>query len=428
MNTKIAIKSDKLTPFGGIFYVLDQFDRFIGRRVDTELGLRCAFYGYQYSEIFRALFSVFLCGGTRIEDINAYLKDDLLSRPNTKVPSSDTILKGISELATDNIEYSSSKNNAYSFNPATKLNDLMVKLLLETGQLKKNQAYDVDFDHQFIETEKYDAKRTYKHFKGYGPGVTTINGLTVHIENRDGNTNVRFMQEETLRRMFANLENNGLKVRRFRADCGSYTQKVVTCALKHAEFIYIRAERCASLYEKVKKRTDWETVEINNETYQVRSFPFDSFEGVEHYRLVVQRQKKKSNEQLDLFDGEYTYRCILTNNWNMEDEQVIRYYNERGASERVFDQMNNDFGWSSLPKSFMNENAVFLLITAMAHNFYHYLVSIPLMAQFGIKTTSRIKRFIFKFITVPAKWIKTARTYVLKFYTNRPYDKIFALE
>ena len=27
--------------------------------------------------------------------------------------------------------------------------------------------YDVDFDHQFIETEKYDAKHTYKKFSLY---------------------------------------------------------------------------------------------------------------------------------------------------------------------------------------------------------------------------------------------------------------------
>ena len=31
--------------------------------------------------------------------------------------------------------------------------------------------YDVDFDHQFIKTEKYDAKPTYKKFLGYRPGV-----------------------------------------------------------------------------------------------------------------------------------------------------------------------------------------------------------------------------------------------------------------
>ena len=29
-------------------------------------------------------------------------------------------------------------------------------------------SYDLDFDHQFIETEKYDAKMTYKKFTGFG--------------------------------------------------------------------------------------------------------------------------------------------------------------------------------------------------------------------------------------------------------------------
>ena len=52
--------------------------------------------------------------------------------------------------------------------------------------------YDVDFDHQFIETEKYDAKPTYKKFLGYRPGVAVIGDVIVGIENRDGNTNVRF--------------------------------------------------------------------------------------------------------------------------------------------------------------------------------------------------------------------------------------------
>jgi hypothetical protein len=33
--------------------------------------------------------------------------------------------------------------------------------------------------------------------------------------------------------------------------------------------------------------------------------------------------------------------------------------------ERIFDDMNNGFGWARLPKSFMAENTVFLLLTAM---------------------------------------------------------------
>ena len=37
--------------------------------------------------------------------------------------------------------------------------------------------------------------------------------------------------------------------------------------------------------------------------------------------------------------------------------------------------MNNGFGWSRLPKSFMAENTVFLLLTALIHNFYKTIMS-----------------------------------------------------
>ena len=47
------------------------------------------------------------------------------------------------------------------------LNTLLLNCLLSTGQLKEGEGYDVDFDHQFIEAEKFDAKPTYKKFLGY---------------------------------------------------------------------------------------------------------------------------------------------------------------------------------------------------------------------------------------------------------------------
>ena len=43
----------------------------------------------------------------------------------------------------------------------------------------------------------------------------------------------------------------------------------------------------------------------------------------------------------------------------------------------------------------MNQNTVFLLLTAMAANFYRYIVALPLMAVlFGIKATDRVKSFL----------------------------------
>ena len=142
---KVQHKSEKISAFGGIFFVLDIFDRILSSVIDSHLGLRSKLIGYQYSEIIRAVFSVFCCGGNCMEDLNLYLKDVLTERPHTRVPSADTVLRGIEELATENISYTVEKTgNVYDFNTAEKLNQLLVKLLLATGQLKEGGEYDVD--------------------------------------------------------------------------------------------------------------------------------------------------------------------------------------------------------------------------------------------------------------------------------------------
>ena len=76
-------------------------------------------------------------------------------------------------MATANTTYTSETGKSYDFNTATKLNSLLVRVLLNTGQLAAGDSYDQDFDHQFIETEKYDAKMTNKKFNGYRPSSVT---------------------------------------------------------------------------------------------------------------------------------------------------------------------------------------------------------------------------------------------------------------
>ena len=63
---KIQIKSEKLTPFGGFFRVMEQFDSTLSSIIDSTLGLRCRSLGYQYSEIIRSLMSIHFCGNSCI--------------------------------------------------------------------------------------------------------------------------------------------------------------------------------------------------------------------------------------------------------------------------------------------------------------------------------------------------------------------------
>ena len=231
--------------------------------------------------------------------------------------------------------------------------------------------------------------------------MAVIGDLIVGIENSDGNTNVRFHQKDTLKRFFERLEQNGLTTNRFRADCGSCSEEIVEEIEKHCKSFYIRANRCSSLYNDIFALRGWKTEEINGIEFELNSILVEKWKG-KAYRLVIQRQKRMDSVQ-DLWEGEYTYRCILTNDYESSVREIVEFYNLRGGKERIFDDMNNGFGWDRLPKSFMAENTVFLLLTALIRNFYKVIIQRLDIKRFGLNATSRIKAFVFKFISVPAK-------------------------
>lgn len=421
---KIQNKSEKITSFGGIFPIMEQFDALMTQVIDSTLGLRCKSYGYQYSEILRSLMCVYFCGGSCIEDVTTHLMKHLSLHPTLRTCSADTILRAIEELTCDNTQYTSASGKLYEFNTADTMNNLLLNALLATGQLKKGQEYDFDFDHQYLETEKYDTKPTYKKFLGYGPGIAVIDDMIVGIENRDGNTNVRFNQRDTLERIFKRLEDRGVSISRARMDCGSCSEDIVETVEAHCKHFYIRANRCSSLYDSMFALAGWKREEINGIEFELNSILVEKWKG-KPYRLVIQRQRRMDSE-LDLWEGEYTYRCILTNDYESSARDVVEFYNLRGGKERIFDDMNNGFGWSRLPKSFMAQNTVFLIMTALIRNFYKAIMRRLDVREFGLRTSSRIKTFVFKFISVPAKWIRTSRQFVLNVYTdNSAYTNLF---
>ena len=124
-------------------------------------------------------------------------------------------------------------------------------------------------------------------------------------------------------------------------------------------------------------------------------------------------------------ENTHTYR-YLTNDSRIFHKKLSSSITFVEEKERIFDDMNNGFGWDRLPKSFMAENTVFLLLTALIRNFYKAIIHRLDVKRFGLNATSRIKAFVFRFVSVPAKWIRTSRRYVLNIYTcNNAYADIF---
>ena len=438
MATKVQIKSEKFTPFGGIFFVINLFKHQVMPHVDSFLGLRSSLVGYQYSEALLAMMCNFFSGGDRTEGINV-LKSKLPQRPGFRICSPDTVLRCLSELAVDDTVYTSSTGKEYRFNTAELLNGLLVYTAIKSGLLIRGREYDLDFDHEYLRSETWEALPTYKGFRGYGPGcavltdVRTALEVIAGIENRDGNTPVKFRQADTLERILLNIIEQGLRLRYIRVDCGSCDSKVIRLLLEHGQHVFVRAEMCRSLREKLlNPRRKWRSTTVGDQQMEVLSMPFDGLGGeIPHCRLVVQRQRKPEGTQLDCFEeggsDVYVYRAILTNEWDMTEEEVIDFYNQRGAKEKVFDQMDNDFGWHYLPKGLLKENTVFMLLTAIIRNFYEQTLRNQKLRAFGIRAKTRMKAFINKVVTVVAKWTRGGRRDILTLYTpDKAYLALYA--
>ena len=425
--TKVAIKYENITPFGGIYHIMDVFSKLgLGELVESVLGKRgSSGKAFSYGDVISSLFFSYLCGAGCIEDINTLVGHFKL-RPDTILPGADTVGRGLKELAEENTVYKSEASGmSYRFNTAEKLNVLLLRMIRRLGLVKPGSHVDLDFDHQFIPAHKFDAKYSYKQDFGYFPGWASIGGIIVGGENRDGNTNVKFHQEDTLCRIMDRVKSElGVAIERFRADCGSFSKEVVRVVEERCNTFYIRASNCASRYEEFRQHEEWKAAEIGYEKCDVASINMDNFIEGKSYRLVVQRsplRDKDGKVQKDMFGTVYTFRCILTNDWKSTEKDIIMFYNARGESEKNFDIQNNDFGWAHLPFSFLAENMVFMLVTAMLKNFYLYLVRDISEKVKPLKRTSRLKAFILHFVSVPAKWIRTGRQNVLNLYTHKSY-------
>lgn len=76
---KVTTSEHKITPFGGFNFCFKLLrDIGIPKLIDTHLGNRVKYVGFDYSEIFMNHLAIFLNGGDATEDINDHLREHLL--------------------------------------------------------------------------------------------------------------------------------------------------------------------------------------------------------------------------------------------------------------------------------------------------------------------------------------------------------------
>ena len=113
--------------------------------------------------------------------------------------------------------------------------------------------------------EEWNARRVWSESRQFVAQQIFMTRQTNHDKRLVGH------QQDTLERIFSNLEQNEIRIRRARMDCGSCSREIVETVEKHSEHFYIRANRCGSLYDSLLALRGWQREEINGVEYELNS-------------------------------------------------------------------------------------------------------------------------------------------------------------
>ena len=176
------------------------------------------------------------------------------------------------------------------------------------------------------------------------------------------------------------------------------------------------------MLQKASSLDNFKPIQIGVQKYDCNSFEYDF--GNSKHRIVVYRQKNKSG-QTNLHTGDdYKYLFIITNDRNSSEQDIIVFYNQRGKTEKVFDELNNDFNSKHLPFSKLDQNTVHLELSCLAMIVYKWLIQKYSQLSNGIlKITDRIKKFRFRFVNrICFKYVKRNRGYRAKLFIPEEYN------
>jgi hypothetical protein len=433
------IKSNtKISHFGGVLPILKFLKSFkIPELIRDCLGTRVKQAKYSYEDVLISWMLTNYCGGYRLDHITSKSKH-LSIIPGLKLPSHDTLGRVLKKLAND-ISLDFAKNstdrdkkfdttvNGQQININEPMNNLLLQTTVQLGLINPGETHTLDLDVTVVPNECFDAKMSYKRTRAYAPMIASIGQLPIFIENRNGNVAPLSRILENVKTSIDRLEEQNIKIDKVRMDSGGYALDAMEYMDRKGVKFYIGAKRSAGMMNVIGKHKKWRRIEFETTQWvwkcQIADVPFRMVHGDVDHRLVVLRtkikKKKKAPAKWLEYEG-YAYRVIITNDHEGVAEEIVHFHNARGAVERSYDVLKNCFGFRLPPFSNMNENTVFMLLSALTNNVYHALVRWVSTEFEELSPVSRLREFIQKFVEVSLTFVNKTPVF---FTVERPYEK-----
>ena len=290
------LNSNPISAFGGINFVFDFLENNnLGDFIKQSFPMLKTQSQYSWTDIFYSILAIYLCGGDCIEDLQTHLKEHFQGNPFVNMPSPDTVLRRLAQLSQPSKECMAKRGSVtHSYNTNCTLENLNILMLKKLAAFSTGELI-LDYDNTIIFNEKSDSKMTYKRNPGYQPAVCTLNEeQVVYIENRNGNSDAKAFQSDTIKRLFSLWKAHSLrKPDHFRADAASYQCDVIRLLENEVNYFYIGCRN--SYVEKYFSQVShWEPLYDEKEEFmevgEIKITPFQNqTKKPKQYRLIVKR-------------------------------------------------------------------------------------------------------------------------------------------
>ena len=297
------------------------------------------------------------------------------------------------------------------------------------GSLKAGRTITLDIDSSIIESDKKDAKRTYKGVDGYNPILAWIDEFDAFVGGvfREGNASPQSHIASLVRYCHRRIPA-GVKVR-LRSDSAGYQLSVMKTCRRYGYEFAIRADLDASVRATIECIPDhaWQLVVRDNDSFLLaetvhapgRLLGNRAGASLPAYRLVVIRR----TGQLDLFREPIEYYPIITDlPSSMNAEQVVDFYNGRGRMEKAIGEAKNGFALHWLPCGEFLANAAYFQIALLAYNLTRTFKRVALPGSWQNIT---IKSLRFRLLCHAGVIVRHARQLTLRLSDAFPFYDIF---
>lgn len=428
---------EALTSYGGLPLVVETCEALgLARLIQQHVRIKQRQRGYSESQYVQSVIAMMAAGGDCLEDIERLRSDGGLKLLLGEMPSAEAVRFFLYGFHDEKLLEGRPGPGAFiapESEPLAGLWEVNREVVLKASRREEPKEATIDQDATVVESHKEQSQMTYLGERGYQPVINywAEQDLILSDEFRDGNVPAGMDPLSSFLRGLRALPPSVERIY-FRSDSAAYQHKLLDVLREGVELqgkkvavhFAISADVSEALRGKIislsesawkplRKLTEKGLIEGRKEWAELEFIPSAASvkKDMKPDRYLAIRVRPWQTELFS--DGNsYHYYAVVTNRWEMQGEELLRWQRERcGSVEKVHDVVKNDLAGGVMPCGRFYANAAWWRLNCLCYNVISVMKRKALPKSFW---PARMKALRFHLIGVAGRVVSHARMMFLK--------------